>query len=44
MSPDLVFWLGRAWYILPAISMKVGRALYSFQGTVHVYEFPALRE
>ena len=27
MSPDSVFWLGRAWYSLPAISVKV-RGLY----------------
>ena len=32
MSPDSVFWLGRAWYILPAISVNVRESLVQFQG------------
>ena len=30
MSPDSVFWLGRAWHTLPAISVKVGESLVQF--------------
>ena len=32
MSPDLVFWLGRAWYTLPAISVKVRDSVVQFPG------------
>ena len=32
MSPDSVFWLGRAWYTLPAISVKVRESLVQFPG------------
>ena len=30
MSPDSVLWLGRAWYTLPAISVKVRESLVQF--------------
>ena len=32
MSPDSVFWRGRAWYTLPAISVKVRESLVQFPG------------
>ena len=32
MSPDSVFWLGRAWYILPAISVKVRESFVGISG------------
>ena len=32
MSPDSVFWLGRAWYTLPGISVKVRESLVQFPG------------
>ena len=37
MSPDSVFWLGRAWCTLPAISIKVKESLLQIpaQGTTY---------
>ena len=32
MSPDSVFWFGRAWYTLPAINVKVRESLVQFPG------------
>ena len=32
MSPDSIFWLGRAWYTLPAISVKVRESLVEIPG------------
>ena len=32
MSPDSVFWFGRAWYTLLAISVKVRESLVQFPG------------
>ena len=32
MSPDSVFWLGRAWYTLPAICVKVRKSLTEISG------------
>ena len=42
MSPDSVFWLGRAWCTLPAISMKVRDSLAKIPGdctfdSTHIY-------
>ena len=42
MSPDSVFWLGRAWYTLLAISVKVRESLVRIPGDCTYFLFFSL--